>query len=358
MSGTRFGAPVARVGRAISIPLLLAGLAACTTTGGDDQADISTKTKFASADYGVKASPRVTSKKTVRPGGGRYQVGKAYQVAGKWYRPKMNPDYNKVGMASWYGPNFHGRLTANGEVYNQYSLTAANPTLPLPCYARVTNETTGDSVIVRVNDRGPFAQGRIIDLSTAAAKLLHMREVGVAQVRVKYVGMAPLDGNDAPYLMASYQPGADGAPQIGPDTGQPGVLLAMNEPSSGAGLPGVTVEDGTGSGQGAGGKTLPPSANAMTRVPDASPAEHGIQTAMMPARALPQVGPVPSMRPTLSAAVQEEQQRQQVVELTASAYVARNATATPAAFEQVLDGEKLTPQAIVRAWNHGLVAAN
>lgn len=354
MSGTKGAAPLARVGRTIWIPVLVAGLAACTTTGGGDQAEINTKTKFASADYGVKASPRVTTSKTVRVGGGRYQVGKPYEVAGKWYHPKVNPDYNKVGIASWYGPNFHGRLTANGEVYNQYSLTAANPTLPLPCYARVTNEDTGDSVIVRVNDRGPFARGRIIDLSTAAAKLLHMRQAGVAKVRVKYVGLAPLDRDDSSYLMASYRPGADGAPAVNPDTGETGVMMAMN---GSAGLPGVTLEDGT-NGDGGAGSGLPTSANAMVPVPVASPAAQGIETAMGPATSLPAVGPVPSTRPTLSAAVDEEQQHQQVAELTASAYVSRHATVTPAAFEQVLDSEKLTPETIVRAWNHGLVATN
>ena len=104
-------------------------------------------------------------------------------------------------MASWYGPNFHGRLTANGEVYNQYSLTAANPTLPLPCYARVTNEDTGDSVIVRVNDRGPVRPGpdhRPVDRQPPGC--CTCARPGVAKVRVKYVGMAPLDGDDSSYL--------------------------------------------------------------------------------------------------------------------------------------------------------------
>ncbi len=347
MSGMKCAAPWARVGRAISIPVLLAGLAACTTTSGDDHADINTKTKFASADYGVKASPRVTTKKTVRAGGGRYQVGKPYEVAGKWYHPKENPDYNKVGMASWYGPNFHGRLTANGEVYNQYGLTAANPTLPLPCYARVTNEDTGDSVIVRVNDRGPFAQGRIIDLSTAAASLLHMREVGVAKVRVKYVGMAPLDGDDSSYLMASYKSGTG----VDPDTGRAGAMVAMNDAPT-AGLPGVTLE--SGSSQDAGdSSSMPASANAMTPVPAMSPAQRGIQTAMLPA-SLPPIGPVPSLRPALSAAADV----QPAADVTASAYVSRQATVTPAAFNEVLRGENLTPESIVRAWNHGLIASN
>jgi rare lipoprotein A len=140
-------------------------------------------------------------------------------------------NYAKVGAASWYGDAFHGRLTANGEVYDMTHLTAAHPTMPLPSYARVTNTKNGASVIVRVNDRGPFAHNRIIDLSKRAADLLDYRHAGVAKVKVEYVGRAPLHGRDDNYLLASYKPGQSGIGRPGPveiDDGLPaGVMIAM-----------------------------------------------------------------------------------------------------------------------------------
>lgn len=183
------------------------------------------KERFPESRYG-KASPRVASFKAPKPrGGGHHHIGKPYKVAGVWYHPKLDPDYSRVGRASWYGAAFDGRMTANGEVYDMQALSAASPTLPLPSYARVTNLQNGSSVIVRVNDRGPFAKGRIIDLSACAAKMLAYQGSGVANVRVDYVGPAPLDGNDRPFLMASYKP-----PQ-GEGIGRPagGMMLAMNQ---------------------------------------------------------------------------------------------------------------------------------
>lgn len=161
-------------------------------------------TKFSSKEFGVKGSPRVSTGKKVRKGGGRYQVGKPYTIRGKKYYPKDNKNLNQVGMASWYGPNFHGRLTANGEVYDQYSLSAAHPTMPLPSYAKVTNISNGRSVIVRVNDRGPYAHGRVIDLSAKAAELLDYTHKGVTKVRVQYHSKARMDGLDHKFLLASY----------------------------------------------------------------------------------------------------------------------------------------------------------
>ncbi|MBX9461651.1 MAG: septal ring lytic transglycosylase RlpA family protein [Aquamicrobium sp.] len=162
-------------------------------------------------------------------GGGREQVGKPYKVKGKWYHPKEVPGYRNAGMASWYGDAFHGRLTANGEIYDMTHLTAAHPTMPLPSYARVTNRANGSSVIVRVNDRGPFAHGRIIDLSRRAAELLDYTQKGVAKVDVEYVGRAPLHGQDDAFLMASYRPGGAGPD---PSDGLPtGVMIAMNGPT-------------------------------------------------------------------------------------------------------------------------------
>lgn len=158
--------------------------------------------------YGVSSSPRVVDfGEPVPKGGGTYRVGKPYVVAGKTYVPEEDPNYRAEGMASWYGDAFHGRLTANGEVFDMTSLTAAHPTLPLPSYARVTNLANGKSVIVRVNDRGPYHGNRLIDVSNTAAKLLEFRENGVGRVRVEYVGRAPLEGSDDRQLMATLRTG-------------------------------------------------------------------------------------------------------------------------------------------------------
>ncbi len=115
------------------------------------------------------------------------KIGKGYRVNGRKYYPEYDPDYEETGMASWYGPNFHGKKTANGERYNQYAMTAAHRTLPLPSVVKVTRQETGKSIIVRVNDRGPFHDNRIIDLSRAAAEELDMIGAGVAKVRVEYI---------------------------------------------------------------------------------------------------------------------------------------------------------------------------
>ena len=141
----------------------------------------------------------------VPKGGGHYMVGKPYRVAGRTYIPRDNPRYSKVGLASWYGSAFHGRLTANGEVYDVNGLTAAHPTLPLPSYVRVTNLENGRSLVVRVNDRGPFAHNRLIDVSSRVADMLGFKQQGTAKVRVDYVGPARMDGRDERMLLASYR---------------------------------------------------------------------------------------------------------------------------------------------------------
>ena len=132
----------------------------------------------------------------VPKGGGYYTVGKPYEIGGEWYTPREDPGYDRVGSASWYGELFHGRRTANGEIYDMDRLTAAHPTLPLPVYARVTNLNNGRSIVVRINDRGPYARDRLIDLSRRSAELLGFRGHGTATVRVKYLGRAPLNGDD------------------------------------------------------------------------------------------------------------------------------------------------------------------
>jgi rare lipoprotein A len=116
---------------------------------------------------------------------GDYKVGNPYQIAGVWYYPKVDYKYDSTGIASWYGPGFHGRQTANGETFDQNSLSAAHPTLPMPSVVRVTNLENGRAVTVRVNDRGPFKHGRVIDMSQRAAQLLGFEQAGTARVRVQ-----------------------------------------------------------------------------------------------------------------------------------------------------------------------------
>ena len=114
-----------------------------------------------------------------------YKIGNKYNVNGKYYYPKKNLSYNKTGIASWYGPKFHGKLTANGEIYNQYALTAAHKTLPLPSAVKVTNLKNNKSIVLRINDRGPFVNDRIIDLSSKAADILDLKREGTGLVRVQ-----------------------------------------------------------------------------------------------------------------------------------------------------------------------------
>ena len=147
--------------------------------------------------YGVSASPRVVAGREVAKGGGDYKVGRPYKVAGRWYVPREAPSYDRTGIASWYGSAFHGRRTANGEVFDMGALTAGHPTLPLPSYAYVTNLQNGRTIMVRVNDRGPYVNDRIIDLSWRSAKELGYAGHGLARVRVRYAGPAPLSGSDA-----------------------------------------------------------------------------------------------------------------------------------------------------------------
>jgi rare lipoprotein A len=158
--------------------------------------------------YGVSSSPRVVALgEPVPKGGGTYRVGKPYTVGGRVYVPEEDVNYREEGLASWYGDDFHGRLTANGEVFDMDSLTAAHPTLPMPCYARVTNLSNGKSLIVRVNDRGPYHGNRLIDVSNKAAELLEFKGNGVARVRVEYVARAPLEGSDDRQLIATLRTG-------------------------------------------------------------------------------------------------------------------------------------------------------
>ncbi|MCJ2022854.1 septal ring lytic transglycosylase RlpA family protein [Methylobacterium sp. J-067] len=177
-----------------------------------------TATKFAATGngvdpkYGVKASPRLYNEgDTIPKGGGRRYTGKPYVVAGQTYAPRENPaGYVREGLASWYGSAFHGRMTANGEVFDRHSIAAAHPTLPLPSYVRVTNLENHSSMIVRVNDRGPYHAGRVMDVSEETAEALGFHRKGTAHVRVEYVGKASLAGSDDRKLLATLR--TDGQP--------------------------------------------------------------------------------------------------------------------------------------------------
>jgi rare lipoprotein A len=155
-------------------------------------------------------------------GGGREQIGQTYEIAGEIYEPEEDASYDRTGMASWYGGQFHGRTTANGEIFDRTAISAAHPTLPLPSYVRITNLKNDRSIMVRVNDRGPFRGSRLIDVSEQTAALLGFRRHGVTEVRVEYVSRAPLEGEDKATLLATYN---------GPPPDQARVRLAAAEPA-------------------------------------------------------------------------------------------------------------------------------
>ena len=198
--GIRRSNPVIRAARGAAAVAVCLVLANCAS-----------QDKFAKRvdpKYGVSSSPRVVGLGDPVPkGGGTYRIGKPYTVAGRVYVPEEDPNYRAEGVASWYGDDFHGRLTANGEVFDMGALTAAHTTLPIPSYARVTNLKNGKSLVVRVNDRGPYHGNRLIDVSNKAAELLEFKDHGVAKVRVEYIGRAPLEGSDDRQLVATLRTG-------------------------------------------------------------------------------------------------------------------------------------------------------
>lgn len=175
---------------------------------------------------GVSASPRmVADGEPVPKGGGAYLVGRPYVIGGREYVPNQRPaGYSAVGTASWYGDAFHGRRTANGEVFDKGSISAAHPTLPLPSYVRVTNTVNGRSMIVRVNDRGPYHGNRVMDVSQRVAEALDFRRSGTARIRIDYIGKANLGGSDDARLAATLR--TDG--QLAQLDGH-GVAVADNE---------------------------------------------------------------------------------------------------------------------------------
>ena len=282
--------------RVLTVSVMCFGVASCGTTSvAPKKAKPRSKEYFSEKEYGVKASPRVAYGKNIPKGGGRYMVGDPYVVKGKTYVPKEDFSYNKVGVASWYGSAFHGRLTANGEVYDLDHLSAAHPTFPLPSYARVTNVENGSSIIVRVNDRGPFHPGRLIDVSSKTADMLDLKHSGTGKVRVQYVGRARMDGHDMPYLMASYVPKGARLPRFAPE-GQiaTGVMVASNQ-SMRDQVRGMDDAGGSAIQTSLAGDTPSGSYEPQASAPTAKPAAFADfdQATVM----LPDIGPLPMERP-------------------------------------------------------------
>lgn len=199
-----------------------AAVAACLLGGCSGGRDMNLPSLGLSSSGRPGYGPRVVESGPIPKGGGSYKVGQPYRIGSSWYVPQEEPGYDRSGVGSWYGADFHGRRTANGEIYDMMALTAAHPTLPLPSYAWVTNLANGRTILVRVNDRGPYVANRVIDLSKASAQALGYENAGTAQVRVRYAGRAPLDGNDrrerevlanAPWLAGRYAQAAGPAPR-------------------------------------------------------------------------------------------------------------------------------------------------
>ncbi len=214
----RSGSPLARIlallprrtfslHRSPRLPLVLAalttlGVAGCAQQPEQLAAASHGKEYFPSSKYGPISRRVIADGQPIPHGGGQYLVGKPYTVAGQTYYPSERRIV-QVGNASWYGDAFHGRLTANGEIYDRHGFTAAHPTMPLPSYARVTNLRNNTSMIVRVNDRGPYASNRIMDVSGGVAEALDIKRMGTAKVRVEYVARASLAGSDDSKLLAT-----------------------------------------------------------------------------------------------------------------------------------------------------------
>lgn len=195
----------------------------------------------AETEFLVHTAKSVRVDKTPTPAG-EFKVGKPYQINGRWYYPTENYEYAETGIASWYGPNFHGKSTANGEIFNQNRMTAAHRTLPLPSAVRVTNLENGRTVMLRVNDRGPFARSRIIDVSRRAAQLLGFERNGTAKVKVEIlpdesrqlkVAAAKGKGRPADQPQIASSPREVVVAKPIPNSGQP-VQTAANTDSTGA----------------------------------------------------------------------------------------------------------------------------
>jgi rare lipoprotein A len=258
------GVRVGRIARACALTLGAFALTAC-----------------ASDPFGTKSqySKRmVEDGEPVPKGGGSYKVGQPYRLRGKTYYPGEEPNYRAEGIASWYGPDFHGRATANGEVYDMHGISAAHPTLPLPSYLRVTNLSNGRSIIVRLNDRGPYVANRLIDLSIGAAKALDYYDKGLTRVRVEYVGRAPIEGSDDRMLLAtlSHSRPAQAPSSVMIASAKPFVPQIDEEPArSGALLPAERPFTLGASRAAARTAEAPPKARSVVQLPNAPAAGQG-----------------------------------------------------------------------------------
>jgi rare lipoprotein A len=179
-------------------------LSACSSHRHHENSAPAKHSKWANGldPFAGTGSPYYNGRGAIPFAGGRYQVGKPYVVAGRTFTPHEQPGYDKKGLASWYGEAFHRRMTSNGEYFDMATLTAAHATLPLPSYAKVTNLENGKTVVVRINDRGPFVDTRVLDVSKAAADALGYRKQGTAHVRVQLIGPAPLKDKGGRQVLA------------------------------------------------------------------------------------------------------------------------------------------------------------
>jgi len=225
----------------------------------------------AETQFLIHTAKRVSRTDDAAPAAGRYKVGNPYQIDGIWYHPTEDYEYDETGIASWYGAAFHGKATANGEEYDMNALTAAHRTLPMPSFVRVTNLENGRSLVLKVNDRGPFAKGRIIDISRRGAQLLGYQKQGTARVRVQILADqsravaarlqnretlarvgSPITVDKLPKASVSAEAlpapgGAEASPTAaGQGASTPPVQIASNDPLSPTGtIPGTTAPSET-----------------------------------------------------------------------------------------------------------------
>jgi len=230
-----------------------------------------------------------SSKVLTKPNEGpsAYKIGQPYQVEGVWYYPKVDYGYDETGIASWYGPDFNGKPTASGEIYDQNGLTAAHKTLPLPTIVQVTNLENGRSLKLRINDRGPFVNGRIIDVSRRAAQLLGFHQNGTAKVRVQVLG-------DESMALAAALTGGSGVPADQPQPAAPSAAPTMAVTAQPLAATGSTAPVSSAQGS----VTTAPSASSSTvtapatthAVAAAAPDGRVVQTAVKPSRIFIQAG--------------------------------------------------------------------